>query len=240
MVGDTRIVWRRVAAALLLLGISFTGAAADLIVIGSTGADLKPGQVLDGSALVTLPAGATVTLISSKGETIKLRGPYEGRPASATEGQDGQLLQALQTVFKNDSGATTMLAAFRGVPGRKPDLWSANVDRNGSYCVRVDGPPALKRKSGKRRTTLMLELGATGEQAQVDWPAGQSTLGWPAGLPLIDGGDYLAHLDVAIEPKKLRVALIPNGLATDAHRAAWMAENGCSRQARRVLTELAR
>ena len=38
--------------------------------------------------------------------------------------------------------------------------------------------------------------------------------------------------------RKLKLHLVPGGLALDAHRAVWMARNGCEKQAMRLLAGL--
>ena len=56
-------------------------------------------------------------------------------------------------------------------------------------------------------------------------------------MPLTDGGRYLAKLSDRSTVSKLMIHLVP-GLPSDAHRVVWMAERGCSRQARALLARL--
>lgn len=69
-------------------------------------------------------------------------------------------------------------------------------------------------------------------------PAGAQTLPWPSKTTLGEGDKYLARMKGRRVSSKLVLHLVPEGLPTDAHRAAWMADKGCLRQARRLLARL--
>ena len=77
-----------------------------------------------------------------------------------------------------------------------------------------------------------------GQKVSRSWPAGESTLVWPVELALVDGENYFSQLEHAIGATEMTLRLIPTSLDTDAHRAAWMAENGCLKQAHQVLRGL--
>ncbi len=56
--------------------------AGQLIVIDSTAPELVPGQVVDGSKVLGVAAGARVTLIAEDGQVTTLKGPFTGRPGA--------------------------------------------------------------------------------------------------------------------------------------------------------------
>ena len=56
--------------------------AGQLIVIDSTAPELMPGQVVDGSKVLGIAAGARVTLIAEDGRVTTLKGPFSGRPGA--------------------------------------------------------------------------------------------------------------------------------------------------------------
>ena len=62
---------------------------------------------------------------------------------------------------------------------------------------------------------------------------------WPKELTLSDGATYVARFWSEDNGEQLVTVLMPN-LGTDAHRAAWMAEHGCTRQALKVLDAIAK
>ena len=75
-------------------------------------------------------------------------------------------------------------------------------------------------------------------KAKVAWPTGVSTLIWPSKVTLSDGVQYLARLKNSRTARRLIVHLVPGDLPSDAHRVAWMADKGCQKQAKRLLTRL--
>ncbi len=220
-----------------LIACSLEAYAGQLVVIASSADALALGDIVDGATLIEVPVGAAVTLVAPDGRTVSLEGPYQGAPDKSANSKDLSLLDSLSQLLTGDSGEK--LAVFRSARGKGPDPWAANVTRSGTYCLRTDRPATLWRARARAETTLTLELTGSGRKVSVRWPAGEPTLPWPSALPLIDGANYFAHLKDAIGSTEITPALIPAGLSTDAHRAAWMGQNGCARQARKVLKALA-
>ena len=57
-------------------------------------------------------------------------------------------------------------------------------------------------------------------------------------LPLLPDVVYVARLKGGKTAKLLRLSVVPDGLPSEAHRAAWMARAGCEVQAKILLTGL--
>ena len=57
-------------------------------------------------------------------------------------------------------------------------------------------------------------------------------------VTLGNGARYLLRLKGSRARRKFNLHLVPAGLPTDAHRAAWMAKKGCETQAMRLLSRL--
>src|SRR3954464_4275661 len=73
--------WRMTVMSLALLGgTGAAGWAADLVVLESRGANLRPGQTIDSAKALVLKQGQHVTLISPPGMTLELDGPYDKAP----------------------------------------------------------------------------------------------------------------------------------------------------------------
>lgn len=228
----------RLGALSALMACSLAAHAGQLVVISSSADAIVPGDIVDGAALMEIPAEATVTLVAPDGRVVSLKGPYQAAPDKSANPKDVSLLDSLARLFAGKSGE--QLAVFRSAPTKGPDPWAANVTRSGTYCLRTDRPATLWRTRARLETRLTLELTGSGQKVSVRWPAGESTLPWPSALPLIDGANYFAHLKNAIGSTEITPTLVPSGLPGDVHRAAWMGRNGCARQARKVLEALAR
>ena len=83
---------KRLIGSLIFVCLSistWTVMAAQLVVVASTAPAIKPGQIVDGAKKLEIPAGASVTLVSQAGKSMKLAGPYSGVPDSGSGGGDG-------------------------------------------------------------------------------------------------------------------------------------------------------
>ncbi len=229
---------------LTVFSLSFwaTTNAAQLVVISSDSPALKTGAIVDGAASITLAPGATVTLISPEGKTIKLKGPYKGKPEPSPSAKTNHLLNSLSRIVTGPPENDPSLAVFRAAPGAaRPDVWAINVGRSGVYCVRADRPATLWRaQAGKEIVLTVKQVGGRQRETRKEWPQGKRTMIWPAELPLADGATYLARPMGGYQWANLTILLVPTELPTQAHRAAWMAENGCARQARILVGAIAR
>jgi hypothetical protein len=225
----------------LVVGLWGPAAAAQLVVIASTAPNLRPGTIINGAKSIKLSPGATVTLISSEGKTMKLSGPYEGQPDSSSSTKSNDLLQSLSRLVAGPPENDPSLAVFRsGAGSTRPDVWSINVGRSGVYCVPPDKAVALWRAKARKKTVLTLKrIGGQGGETKRDWPAGEQRMSWPAEVPLSNGATYQAQLKGQGKSMNFRLIFVPENLPTHAHRAAWMADNDCSRQALRLIDALA-
>ncbi len=223
--------------------------AGQLIVIDSTTPELVPGQVVDGSKVLGVAAGARVTLIAEDGRVTTLKGPFSGRPGAGSGVPGGSgLIGSLSRLVAGRSADSGSLAAMRGSGGADPaDAWAVNLVRSVNVCVRPGATPVLRRKKSGVAKVLTIKAVPDGAEKSVEWPAGSDRIGWPGGLALKDGGRYLARISSRKSlagmsgrstETTLVVHLVPGGLPNDAHRAAWMAENGCIGQARALLAGL--
>ncbi len=223
--------------------------AGQLIVIDSTAPDLVPGQVVDGSKVLGVAAGARVTLIAEDGQVTTLKGPFSGRPGAGPGVPGGSgLMGSLARLVGGPSAASGALGVMRGSRGADPaDAWSVNLVRSVHVCVRAGASPVLRREKSRMARTLTIKALPDGAEKSVEWPAGSDRIGWPEGLAITDGGRYLARVSsrkslAGMSGKTTETTLVvhrvPGGLPSDAHRAAWMAEIECMGQARALLTGL--
>ncbi len=231
------------ASALVLLGVigAQWALAGQLVVVDSTAAALLPGQVLDGSKPLSLNAGTQVTVISEDGKVSTFKGPFSGLPASGGGGGGGSgggLLASLSKLV-GDQGGSGSLGVMRAVKaGEAPDPWVIDVLRSGSHCVRAGVAPVLWRPGTRKGAKLTLKPLPKGKRTSIDWPAGMDGIDWPEGLALADGGRYLVKMSGRMTAAKMVIHIVPADLPSDAHRVAWMADKGCTGQARALLAGL--
>ena len=215
---------------------------AELVVIASSDPAIERGVVFDGGMPLRVAAGATVVLVSSNGKTIKLTGPHSGVPQAPSTAVDDGLVESLSRLIEKESQSPSTLAVYRSglghAPEGRPDIWGIDLARAGTHCLRPDRWAVLWWEAARPGTAVTLALhGDDAGGARIKWPRGKHHVPWPSELALTDGADYTVRLGSRDEGRRVLTRLMPE-LETDAHRAAWMAEHDCARQALMVLDAL--
>ena len=224
---------------LAVAAVAASAAAEDMVVIASTAPDIKTGRLVADGSRLDVPAGATVRLVSEDGRAVTLNGPYAGTPGSGGGGKKSGILASITRLYSGDSKNAGTLGGIRAaVPPGEADPWAIDVSRSTTTCVPADGPVILWRPRSSRDSALTLKDLSRGRKVTVAWPKGADTLAWPNDLALTDGATYIARRAGTLSATKVVVHLLPGGLPNDAHRAAWMADNGCVAQAKALLARL--
>jgi len=228
------------SAFLGLLLMTVHAAAQDLVVIASSASGIKAGQMVKSGAALDVPAGADVTLVSQSGKTIMLKGPFSGVPGGgAGGGGDKSLVSSLSKLLSASDGKSAALGTMRaGVPKEPSSPWAVEVGRSGTHCVPADGPVILWRGDAAKASSIRIKNMTAGAKAEIAWPAGAKTLAWPAEATVADGNTYLLRLKDNKTASKVTLHLVPAELPSAPHKAVWMAEKGCDKQAMHLLAEL--
>ena len=235
---------RSLLAAAALLA-SMTGAQArDLVVVESTAPDLPAGRVVNGSAPLSLKAGTRVTLIGDDGKVIKLDGPFNGAVGNSAKSGDPAVVAAISRLFEGQTAENTSLGTFRGgshsvkgdaVPA---DALAIDIRRPGTQCVAAGTGPTLWRADAGREATVALQQLPGGPGGLVRFPTSAETAAWPVSVPIADNVEYLVRDASDAWSNTLRLRLLPASAADGLHRVVWMADNGCTGQARALLATL--
>ncbi|MEE8394171.1 MAG: hypothetical protein V3R66_07490 [Rhodospirillales bacterium] len=223
----------------LLTAIPDGAFAGQLVIVDSSAPDLTPGQIVDSSKILTLAEGTHLTAISEDGTVVKLKGPFSGPPGGGKGSGGGGLTASLSKLVGGGSASTSSLGVMRAKKSRiPPGPWDVNVARSGNHCVKAGEKPSLWRAGKDKAATITIKALGGGGKASRKWSAGDDRAAWPEGIEVRDGGQYLARISGKASAAKLIVHVVPAGLPSDAHRAAWMADKGCSSQARALLADL--
>lgn len=227
----------RVLACCAALGASWPALAADIVVVASNAPALPAGQVVDSAAPLDLTAGQRVTFIAGGGKSLTRSGPYKGAAWDGAAPADKAFLHSLAKLASGRGKGGTTLGAVRGSAQKDEagNVWAVNVGRAGDHCVAPGTPVVLWRAAPDRAGTLLLSGMKEEGKASVEWPAGMATAAWPQDVKLVDGAVYLARMDASPTAKRLVIRMVPANLASDAHRAVWMGDAGCTAQARLLL-----
>jgi hypothetical protein len=196
--------------------------------------------MIDDAKTIEIPVGAKITLISESGSVSVIEGPYSGAPGKeGAGGADNGLIASLAQLIGGKPAQSAALGLMRAAKNEpSPSAWVVDLRRSGSQCVKAGEKPVLWRAASQKAATLSLRALPTGGKANVKIAAGTDQIAWPDGVVIKDGGQYLARVSGNATASKLVLRLIPADLPTDPHRAAWMADMGCTVQAKALLAGL--
>lgn len=225
-------------AVFLICAWASVAQAAEFLVIRAIPENvMTKGDILSTQAAVNLPAHAEITVVFDSGNTLTVKGPYQGKLADPTpRPATPQLLASLSSLVRDDT-------VVRGGT-ETSDLWSVDVDSSKRYyCVAAEGKVNLSRSAEDSNTasTVLLKHKTSGQQIQLTFPANQTTLAWPASLPIIYGDTYTLEMKTLrgrSSFKKLILYQLPNDLATKSHQVVWMVAKGCTSQANTLFVSL--
>jgi hypothetical protein len=210
--------------------------AKDLVVVEARGVALTAGQLIDDSQPLVLQEGQRVTLIAGNGATLKLRGPYNQPPASATTSEAG-LSDTLKTLIVQKDTRTSDVGVVRGTQGAKlPEPWLLDVTRAGSLCVRGDDRVVVWRSPAAAAATFSISPLDRSWTMTASWPAGVDRLVLPEIFPRQVRSTYLVELDDT--KNAVTINSIPKAVESNPMKAAWMIEKGCLGQAAALINDL--
>ena len=213
----------------------------------------EPGTKFVVNDVLTVPEGATVTLLGEDGTVTAIPGParvivtedaVEGAAAPDPQKVEAQrsTLAKLGELLAGDQPRSETLGVSRSLDNAKnasglDDPWALSAEESGQGCFR-DGAVTLARKDVLSTASVTYRYdGAAAAQEQV----------WPKG----DAGLSLAQ-PVPENAKRLMLEMDKTFAAIDLHRLppaieatdtlgllGWMLDSGCDRQARVLVRKLA-
>ena len=216
---------RHLIAAVLL--VSASAAAADILVVRSTGPSAKSfpaGKRLPEGSRVTLKANDALDLLDGRG-TRTLRGPGTFVAGAAAQGRIAGAAPITQRRAR--------IGAVRSVGGgelRPPTIWHVDVGRSSTVCVAQPSNVTLWRADSSRAITLNISRVQGGANRQLAWEAGSSTLAWPTDLTIASGAEYRLSWAGAATPTSIRFRTLPARPVGLEDLASFLVSNQCEAQ----------
>jgi hypothetical protein len=179
-------VWLAIAS----LGVE--GARAeDAVLLASTVPGYAPGMVISSTDRLSVPDGASATLLFQSGETLRLRGPFEGalgqqQPPAGTVGS-----VMFADLFRMHGIDATVIGGTRSTVSARSQATLDDVqvdpERSGTYCVEPATSVWITRPAGE---TGIYALRRKGNSRTLSWPTGAQRVEWPADVPIEDGSQF--------------------------------------------------
>jgi hypothetical protein len=221
---------KRLFAAALALTLGSTASAAILVVrsSGPSAGKFPPGKSLPDNQRITLGANDRIVLLDGRG-TRELRGPgtfTPGGPAQASSRTAALGAVAGGTQRRARIGAVRSVSA--GI-ARSPTIWHVDVAKSSTICLADPRSITLWRADASAPATLSV-TGPGGSARSIAWPGGQSTLAWPADLPVSSGSEYQLSWAGAPQPTRLTFRTLPAKPVGLEEMASSLIRNGCDAQ----------
>lgn len=193
---------RGVPAACIALVTMALPASADVIVISSSAAAVKPGKVYTSGQSIEIPSGAKVRIMLPSGRTQELKGPLTVKAGDLGKGEatneslwnDVKRLVATQkTASESTVGAVrstapkTSASETRGAapkPATPPPFsWRrVPIDKGGDVCVEKGVGLELLRTAPGRPLSLTVVNIQSKARAPAEFAVGSATSAWPASV----------------------------------------------------------
>lgn len=213
----------------LFLGTGATAAAADILVVRSTGPSAKmfpPGKSLPENGKISLKASDMLVVLDGRG-TRTLRGPGTFAAGAAQPAATRSVQMAAATPARR-----ARIGAVRSVgttaPPRPATLWHVDVSKSSNICLADKSNVTLWRADATKPVTLI--VAGAGASKRVSWPAGQATVSWPSDVAITDGADYRLSWDGAAAPTIIKFKTLPAKPAGLENTASSLITNGCDAQ----------
>lgn len=215
----------RRAAIAALLAVTAASAAANVLIVRSSGPSAKSypaGRSLPDNARLSLSAGDTVVVLAGGG-TRTFRGPGAFSPNAAARGGP--------RVATASDGRRARVGAVRnaGVLPHGGTIWDVDVTQSGTVCVIASRPVLLWRPDASLPISLSMQGPGGGSTRLTAWPAGQPTVAWSGSAPT-DGGTYVFRQPGVAVPTQITFRTIASEPADLDAVAAALIEKGCQEQ----------
>jgi len=228
------------ALGILLSGPFMNAIAAEMVVVASTSPDINTGYVIEQGGDISIPSGASVTLVSPDGGVVTIEGPYTGFPGNnINTSNETSLISSLSDLLMATEEKTVGLGAMRSTTPEPPyGPWAVNITATGNQCVQMDSQPDLWRPKTSKSTKVIIRNTTNGDEAELRWPSDIRTMKWPSEVKLINGATYSFYLKTLNSMHESSLIFVPDAFPSDPHKAVWMARKGCIEQARLILSIL--
>jgi len=193
---SSRLIRTMLCVAMAVGAMAFGRARAeDVVLLASTVPGYMPGMVISSANRLSVPEGASVSLLFQSGDMLRLRGPFEGTLGQPQPGAASATAAMVADMFRMRGVDATVIGATRSTSLVRPrnTLEDVKVDpqRSATYCVEpattvwITRPAALGTNEADAYA-----LRRKGSNRMLSWPPGAERIEWPGDVTIEDGSQF--------------------------------------------------
>jgi hypothetical protein len=217
----------RLAAATAMALAASPALADDAVLLASTVPGYVPGMVVSSKDRLSVPDGASATLLFQSGEMLRLSGPYEGTLGQQQVKPGEGTVSALADMFRMHGVDATVIGGTRSTAMARSALEiddiQVDAQHSGTYCVQPASSVWITRPESDPR---LYAIRRKGSSRTLAWPAGAARAEWPADVPIEDGSQFEIAIDGAaratvtfhaMPPASTSAAAVASGILLGCH-----------------------
>jgi Domain of unknown function (DUF4384) len=179
------------AAATVVAIAARPAVAADAVLLASTVPGYVPGMVVAENDRLSVPDGASATLLFQSGEMLRLSGPFEGTLGQQKAKPGETSVSMLADMFRSHGVDATVIGGTRSTGTTRPvggiDDVLVDAQHSGTYCIDQTTSVWITRPVGDARVYAVRRKGSSRTLA---WPAGAERAEWPGDVPIDDASQF--------------------------------------------------
>lgn len=213
---------------------------ADVLVVSSDVATLKPGQQIGAADRIELPAGAKVRVLLPSGKTQLITGPANGAVGDIAKGGptvEGVWAKAKDFLATGGADASRPGATRSLTAGGPAPVFAWNVVQagaTGDVCVEYGARLRLARAAAGAAAEAALLDAASNTKFPVSWPANDVLADWPAALVPRPDAVYQVITPTA-RPSSFTLRVVEKSQTDEDSTLSALLTKGCRSQARAWL-----
>jgi len=242
----------RIAVSANLLIVSL-GCSAESVVLASSAPQYPVGYVVSGKDSVTLASGQSISLLTSEGQRLELKGEYTGPAVDEVARGDGSgLVEALASLLERPAPDRSVMGVTRSVGGEPanpaqaspgdsgsdPHTLVVSPEHSGRYCVAPWQRVVIAKPADGIAYHLKLTDTSSGHSETLFFGAKGGATAWPASMPVTKGLTVEARRGLAGEAMQLEFSPVAMEPTDPGLTAVRLVEADCLDQAKPLLEAL--
>ena len=224
-------ILRLFAAFLAVPMLSGIGWAQDAVVLSSTAPGYTIGMTVQGTEHLTVPDGASLTLLFQSGDILRLGGPFDGTIHPPNLPGEDTSVSRLADLFRAQGTDASVIGGTRSAAHRTYGIETDDVlvdpQRSGTYCIRGSTSVWLARPDTDRPVVAIRRKGSS---RAVAWPEETARIEWPSDVQIDDGSQFTIETHGLARSIVVTFRVLPADLPNEPARISTGIIFGCQEQ----------